>query len=43
MIPMMARIVAGNFQPFEGLIPYLSSYENSEAPVEFMYTDYREK
>jgi hypothetical protein len=40
---MMARIVAGNFQPFAGLIPYLSAYENSEAPFEFMCTDYPEK
>ena len=39
----MARIVAGNFQPLAGLIPYLSSYENSEEPFEFMCTDYPEK
>ena len=43
IIPRIARMVAGNFQPLEGFIPYLSSYENSEEPVEFMYTDYREK
>jgi hypothetical protein len=27
----------------EAFTPYLSSYENSEDPAEFMYTDYREK
>jgi hypothetical protein len=40
---MMARIVAGNFQLLAGLIPYLSAYENSEVPFEFMCTDYPEK
>ncbi len=43
VIPITARIVAGNFHPLAGFIPYLSSYENSEDPFEFMCTDYREK
>jgi hypothetical protein len=42
-IPTTAIITAGNFHPLEAFTPYLSSYENSEDPAEFMYTDYREK
>ena len=43
LIPTMAMSVAGNFQPLGAFTPYLSSYEKSEDPLEFMCTLYRGK